>query len=180
MSVMHVVMNKAQLKRYHSAIKEKKGFELALTKKQIQEASTADIPGSVPIALNKMQAKAFERARAGQKPLKLSFSQTQMSRKSGGFIPLVPLLLSALPGLLGAAPQILEGVKSGYENVAKLAGVPTGSGLNIHGEGLQIHGSGIDSDNLKKLEKFVEGSSLRIFGDSKKNDRKPKPHEIMY
>lgn len=146
---MFVNLTQVQRRRLAKAIEKREPYTLKLTKKQVSTISDEPEDGKVELKLNKLQAKQCLKARASGTPFVVSYSKSQIMR--GGFIPLIPLLLSALPGLLGAAPQILDGVKSGYENVGKLVGIKAGSSLNLQGDALDLH-----------------GQSLKIFGEHAK------------
>lgn len=176
MSVVYCKLNKTQMREYHKALTNKKPLELRLNRAQVASIQEDDFEGAVPIALNKQQQKQLMAAHSAGKPVTLRFTVSAMTRKSGGFIPLIPMLLSMLPGLLGAAPQILDGVKSGYENVGKLVGIQgsgmkSGSSLNINGQGL-----------IDFVEGDKKGSSLKIFGEGvlQKKAMRPVPNTIQY
>ena len=171
MSVVYCKLNKTQMREYHKALTHKKPLELRLNRAQVASVQEDDFEDAVPIALNKMQQKQLMAAHSAGKPVTLRFTVSAMTRKSGGFIPLIPMLLSMLPGLLGAAPQILDGVKSGYENVGKLVGIKSGSSLNINGQGL-----------IDFVEGNKKGSSLKIFGEgmAQKKATRPVPNTIQY
>ena len=171
MSVVYCKLNKTQMREYHKALTNKKPLELRLNRAQVASVQEDDFEDAVPIALNKMQQRQLMTAHSASKPVTLRFTVSAMTRKSGGFIPLIPMLLSMLPGLLGSAPQILDGVKSGYENIGKLVGIKSGSSLNINGHGL-----------IDFVEGNKKGSSLKIFGEgmAQKKVMRLTPNTIQY
>lgn len=200
---MFIQLTPAQIKAMMRAIKNKTGYQLRLTKKQVASASETEFeifnddgsPSSLkpfPIQLLKRQTQLLAKAKEQNKPVVISFSASQMSRKSGGIFP---LLMAAIPGLLGAAKPIANGFVDGFRNLGKLLGIK-GASLetfasdvfpNQTGQSLKIFGEGFVSDDKST------GSSLSIQGQAlpqeavsvselkkKRNSRKPKPSEITY
>lgn len=130
---MHVVyfkLNKRQAGILSRAIANRQGFTMVISKPQVTNSieatppagSTEVPPDYIPLPLNRIQFAQFQQARSMRSGLTLSFSAHSFSKK-GGFIPLVPLLLAALPGLFGAAPKIIKAAADGYTNLGKLAGI---------------------------------------------------------
>jgi hypothetical protein len=153
---------------YEKSLKNKSAFKIKFSKKQVQDSSTDAFNGSVPLGLNITQTRRYTSAKVNKTGFEVSFSQAQMTKRGGFFGAIIPALAAMAPGLLGAAPGIFEGIKSGFENFGKLLGIkPVGSGLTIHG------------GNMQNLEKFVEGSSLKIHGEGLKG-LQPAPHEVNY
>lgn len=169
--MLFFLLSKSQRQQLQKARKAGEAFTLRLSKKQIEsigefenaESAHQNNPAYVYIPLNKAQIVHIMKAKnAGPRAASVSISKSVMQK--GGFIPLIPLLLSALPGLLGAAPQILGGIKSGYENVAKLAGIKTGSDTPAPENIPAAPGVEPDTQTGKSVKLF--GESLNLFGQS--------------
>src|SRR5690606_37374563 len=104
MTVVFFKLTKAQTKAVTDAYRVKTAVTLNFTKAQLQSSGAAAFEGAVPVPLNVHQFKRYQSAKnLGQK---LSITIAATSMRIGGFLP---LLLAAIPGLLGAAPGIAKG-----------------------------------------------------------------------
>lgn len=190
MSTIFVNLTEAQRRAHKKAKESNQPWTVKLSKKQILLSSsehTELTPDHLP--LNKTQAKQHLAAVMAKRGLELKFSAKNVKR-GGFFFAILPALAAMAPGLLGAAPQILDGVKQGYETVGKLAGIKTGSaisekdimdsldsilapsnagsknsGSKNSGSSLVMHGQGADNIQVDT------GASLRMFGEGSKPKR---------
>ncbi len=115
-------LSNVQLRTLGSAIQNKSGFNITLTKKQVAESGGAHRNGTIQLPLTKPQLVALKVAREAATGMVLVFNSRAFGQR-GGFIPLLPLLIAAIPGLAASAPDILKSFAGGYKNLAKLSGI---------------------------------------------------------